>query len=209
MNGLMSMIGMQTEMEYQMSDFPFGLPRIRFNVPKGDIPSDKQKCQPKAQYAFTIKGVNIMASSKKDAIKKYNHRKKVKRMNKLEYIPGDLVMVKESALQFAKDKIFKVISSLSGGFLKVIMLNDSSTTYSISNNAIRPIPLTPEILKKNGWEKLYEKFFEKNVNNIRLTIELSENIYVAINRIFIMEIHYIHELQHLLFGLGLKHEMEV
>lgn len=126
-------------------------------------------------------------------------------MNKLEYIPGDLVMVKESALQFAKDKIFKVISSLSGGFLKVIMLNDSSTTYSISNNAIRPIPLTPEILKKNGWEK----FFEKKVNNIRLTIELSENIYVAINRIFIMEIHYIHELQHLLFGLGLKHEMEV
>lgn len=125
--------------------------------------------------------------------------------NKLEYIPGDLVMVKESALQFAKDKIFKVISSLSGGFLKVVMLNDSSTTYSISNNAIRPIPLTPEILKKNGWEK----FFEKNVNNIRLTIELSENIYVAINRIFIMEIHYIHELQHLLFGLGINHKMEV
>lgn len=129
-------------------------------------------------------------------------------MDKL-YIPGDLVMVKKSALQFAKDKIFKVISSFSGGFLKVFMLNDSSTTYSISNNAIRPIPLTPEILKKNGWEKLYEKFFEKNVNNIRLTIELSENIYVAINRIFIMEIHYIHELQHLLFGLGINHKMEV
>ena len=48
-------------------------------------------------------------------------------MDKLEYIPGDLVMVKKSALQFAKDKIFKVISSLSGGFVKVVMLNDSST----------------------------------------------------------------------------------
>ena len=59
-------------------------------------------------------------------------------------------MVKKSALQFAKDKIFKVISSLSGGFVKVVMLNDSSTTYSISNNAIRPISLTPEILEKNG-----------------------------------------------------------
>ena len=46
MNGLLSIIGMKTEMEYQMSDFPFGLPRIRFNVPKGNIPSDKQKCQP-------------------------------------------------------------------------------------------------------------------------------------------------------------------
>lgn len=32
----------------------------------------------------------------------------------IEYIPGDLVMVKESALRFAKDKIFKVISSLKG-----------------------------------------------------------------------------------------------
>lgn len=29
------MIGMQTELEYQMGDdFPFGSPRIRFNVPK-------------------------------------------------------------------------------------------------------------------------------------------------------------------------------
>lgn len=76
MNGLLSMIGMKTEMEYQMSDFPFGLPRIRFKVPKGNIPSDKQKCLPKAQHEFTIKGVKIMAASKKDAIKKYNHRKK-------------------------------------------------------------------------------------------------------------------------------------
>ena len=39
-------------------------------------------------------------------------------MDKLEYIPGDLVMVKKSALQFAKDKIFKVISSLSVAFLR-------------------------------------------------------------------------------------------
>lgn len=77
MNGLLSMIGMQTELEYQMGDdFPFGSPRIRFNVPKGNIPSDKQKCQPKEQHEFTIKGVKIMAASKKDAIKKFNHRKK-------------------------------------------------------------------------------------------------------------------------------------
>lgn len=76
MNGLLSMIGMKTEMEYQMSDFPFGIPSFRFNVPKGYVPSDKQKCQPKAQHEFTIKGVKIMAASKKDAIKKYNHRKK-------------------------------------------------------------------------------------------------------------------------------------
>lgn len=77
MNGLLSMIGMQTELEYQMGDdFPFGLQRVRLNVPKGNIQSDKRKCQPKEQHEFTIKGVKIMAASKKDAIKKFNHRKK-------------------------------------------------------------------------------------------------------------------------------------
>ena len=76
MNGLMSILGMQTELEYQMGDFPFGSPRIRFNIPKGNISSDKQKCQLKTQHEFTIKGVKIMAASKKDAIKKFNHRKK-------------------------------------------------------------------------------------------------------------------------------------
>ena len=76
MNGLLSMIGMQTELEYQMSDFPFGSPSLRLSTPKGNIPTDKQKCQPKAQHEFTIKGVKIMAASKKDAIKKFNHRKK-------------------------------------------------------------------------------------------------------------------------------------
>lgn len=34
---------------------------------------DKQKCKPKQQHEFTVKGVKIMASSRKDAIKKYNH----------------------------------------------------------------------------------------------------------------------------------------
>lgn len=132
-------------------------------------------------------------------------------MNKLEYIPGDLVMVKESALQFAKDKIFKVISSLSGGFLKVIMLNDSSTTYSISNNAIRPIPLTPEILEKNGWKSINGKYALKIKNTNYVVLEFTEDgIYIYINEnTMLFTIKYIHELQHLLFGLGINSEIEV
>lgn len=54
----------------------FGSPSPRLDTPKGNIPSDKQKCQPKAQHEFIVKGVKIRAASKKDAIKKYNHRKK-------------------------------------------------------------------------------------------------------------------------------------
>lgn len=57
-------------------DSIFGVPSPKLDESKGNIPSDKQKCQPKAQHEYTIKGVKIMAASKKDAIKKYNHSKK-------------------------------------------------------------------------------------------------------------------------------------
>ena len=57
-------------------DSIFGVPSPKLDESKGNIPSDKQKCQPKTQHEFTIKGVKIMAASKKDAIKKFNHRKK-------------------------------------------------------------------------------------------------------------------------------------
>ena len=136
-------------------------------------------------------------------------------MEKLEYIPGDLIMVKKSALQFAKDKIFKVISSLSGCFLKVVMLNDSSTTYSISNNAIRPIPLTPDILEKNS-HCVYTKPDIKEYGYFPIYIEkgigdefdvypfTGNNVCTQI-----AYIKYVHQLQHLLFGLGLNSEMEV
>ena len=133
-------------------------------------------------------------------------------MNKLEYIPGDLVMVKKSALQFAKDKIFKVISSLSGGFVKVVMLNDSSTTYSISNNAIRPIPLTPEILEKNGWKLSHGFYWSSNEEGAGIGLS-SETGYVwdayLVRQPLRSNINSVSDLQHLLFGLALNSEMEV
>ena len=76
MSGLLSMIGMQTELDYLIGDFPACFGDTPLAIPKGNIPSDKQKCQPKEQHEFTIKGIKIMAASKKDAIKKYNHHKK-------------------------------------------------------------------------------------------------------------------------------------
>ena len=76
MNGLLSMIGMQTELEYLIGDFPACFGYTPLAIPKGSITSDKQKCQPKEKHEYNIKGIKIMAASKKDAIKKYNHRKK-------------------------------------------------------------------------------------------------------------------------------------
>lgn len=70
MNGLLSMIGMQAELDYLIGDFPACFGDTPLAIPKGNIPSDKQKGQPKEKYKYTIKGIKIMAASKKDAIKK-------------------------------------------------------------------------------------------------------------------------------------------
>ena len=65
---------MQAELDYLIGDFPACFGDISLAIPKGNIPSDKQKCQQKEQY--TIKDIKIMEASKKDAIKRFNHRKK-------------------------------------------------------------------------------------------------------------------------------------
>ena len=76
MNGLLSMIRMQTELDYLIGDFSACFGDTPLAIPKGNIPSNKKKCQSKEQHEFTIKGIKIMAASKKDSIKKYNNRKK-------------------------------------------------------------------------------------------------------------------------------------
>ena len=67
---------MKTELDYLIVDIPACFLDTPLAIPKGSIPSDKQKCHPKTQHEFTINGIKIMAASKKDAIKKFNNRKK-------------------------------------------------------------------------------------------------------------------------------------
>ena len=71
MNGLLSIIRMKTEMEYQIGDFAACFGNTPLTISKDSIPSDKQKCQQKVQHEYNIKGIKIMA-----AIKKSNYRKK-------------------------------------------------------------------------------------------------------------------------------------
>ena len=62
MNGVLSRIYMQTELDYLIGDFPACFRDTLLAIPKGSIPSHKQKCQPKEQHEFTIKGIKIVAA---------------------------------------------------------------------------------------------------------------------------------------------------
>lgn len=98
--------------------------------------------------------------------------------------------------------------------------------YSYINiEEIKPIPLTPEILEKNGWDKeekdgsvfsLSEAFMggdeddEDNYTCFQLYYQNKKDGWVIDMRgePLKFEIHYIHELQHLLFGLDINNEMK-
>ena len=152
-------------------------------------------------------------------------------MDKLEYIPGDLIMTNGVPLGTAKDVVYRVTSSdpsktlkLSDGkVLKGIVRLENLEGAEFGDKGflfgdccawvkdIVPIRLTPEILEKNGWKSINGKYALKIKIANYVVLEFTEDgIYAYINeKTMLFTIKYIHELQHLLFGLNINSEMEV
>lgn len=95
----------------------------------------------------------------------------------------------------------------------------------VSVDDMKPVSLTPVILEKSGWDKderdenvfsLSEAFLggdeddEDNYTCFELFYENEKDGWDIDMRgePLKYEIHYVHELQHIFFGLGIKHEME-
>lgn len=155
-------------------------------------------------------------------------------MEKTIYIPGDLVMTNGIPIETKEGIVYQVTESNADKYAKVkdgnafTELKGSVTLSNLKGKTIKddgflfcdsgawvkdivPIPLVPAILEKNGWKVslegtwIYEK--EDSVKILRL---LDDKHYAAyIGYVRLLEFQYTHELQHLLFGLGLNSEMEV
>lgn len=145
-------------------------------------------------------------------------------MDKLEYIPGDLV-------KFATNTY--TIVNFEENFLHnkicyALISTNSTKTAFVADRDILPIPLTPEILEKNGWKKevmsrgirirnlVYTKPDIEEYGYFPIYIEKGIgdefDVYPFTDNNVCKPIAYIksvHQLQHLLFGLGLNSEMEV
>lgn len=84
---------------------------------------------------------------------------------------------------------------------------------------IKPIRITPEILKKNGWKKEMYHDWRHYIPLERTLLYLSRcvdrdrdgafEVCVGLTMSDIASVSFVHQLQHLLFGLGLNSEMEV
>lgn len=168
-------------------------------------------------------------------------------MNKLEYIPGDLVMTNGIPIGTKKGIVYQVTESNPDKYRPVedrnsfTELKGSVTLSNIKGKTVHdecflfgdcgawvkdivPIPLTPEILEKNGWKlhkhhernsyddvswSSYHKPAETNISLRFYQEEKGFFLFLYAQEISETPIRYIHQLQHLLYGLGISHEMEV
>ena len=127
-----------------------------------------------------------------------------------EYIDGDLVIY----TSLMKEHVAEICEVCETSYLIRFM---GGNFARVTSKEIKPIPLTPEILNANGWGTDNGWYFCLNVEEgliDYIEIEFEDKsgkgyLYVAVNGKNMVKIQYCHELQHLLFGLGLNHEMEV
>ena len=139
-----------------------------------------------------------------------------------KYIIGDLVKCKVGGLEF----IAEITNTSKYGYCFKGVSDDISGT--LCKEFAKDIPLTPEILQKNGWNQEVMSRGVKNSHWVYTKPDIKEYgyfpIYIekGIGKEFdvypftdnhdckqIAYIKYVHQLQHLLFGLNINHEMEV
>ena len=128
-------------------------------------------------------------------------------MEKLEYIPGDLVfhyIPKTTIKKYVKVYVCSANNALS--------LEDMDGNLYDYIGVLYQIPLTPEILEKNGWKLSHGFYWSPNEEGAEVGLS-SQTGYVwnAYMRSYPLRsgINSVSDLQHLLFGLGINHEMEV
>lgn len=132
-----------------------------------------------------------------------------------EYIKGDIVMY--------DNRIHTIMDTLG--------LNNYELSYishQVHQLELSGVPITPEILEKNGWKKEVMSRGVKNRHWVYTKPDIEEYGYFPIyiekgigdefdvypftdNNVCkqIAYIKYVHQLQNLLFGLNINHEMEV
>ena len=132
-------------------------------------------------------------------------------MNKLEYIPGDLVMTKTEPNDIIPNGVvckFNEYVFRDKVYVCTVMLADN---FICKKEDIAPIPLTPEILEKNGWAKDKEGYINDSYHLHLCGKYDGYSVYKVVNDnvVWLTGVRNVSDLQHLLFGFGINHEMEV
>lgn len=126
---------------------------------------------------------------------------------KQKYIVGDVVMY--------DNKIMVVKEPRDGSHFDLFCPKEGLVYCLVDIEEIKPVSLTIDILEKNGWE-LLDCGFYISPNKEGVSVYLPDRLdypnysaYSAYLTVLRSKIYTVSDLQHLLFGLGINHEMEV
>ena len=123
------------------------------------------------------------------------------------YIPGDLVFH-----YIPKTTIKKYVKVYVCSTNNVLSLEDMDGNLYDYIGVLYPIPLTPDILEKNGWKLSHGFYWSPNEEGAGIGLS-SKTGYVwdayLGRQPLRSNINSVSDLQHLLFGPGLNSEMEV
>ena len=121
-----------------------------------------------------------------------------------KYIVGDVVMY--------DNKIMVIKEPRDGSHFDLFCPKEGLVYCLVDIDEIKPIPITSEILEKNGWMlyRIFYRFISKECLNLRL-LKFDNYSWDACigGNVIRINMCSVSDLQHLLFGLGIKHEMEV
>lgn len=136
-------------------------------------------------------------------------------MERIKYIPGDLVSVYVGVKKY----IVEVIGTENKNevFSYQIKFPNGEIQYADKDNIV-PIPLAPEIIEKNGWKELKSKrytWWKARLDGFYYFIKPNKD-YPSVwelcrgnTRYRFKKIKYVHQLQHFIFGLDLDSNMNL
>lgn len=111
-----------------------------------------------------------------------------------------------------------LIGSVTLSNLKGKTIKDDGFLFADSGAWVKdivPIPLTPFILEKNGWKydgyDLYRLPTKRAYLYIKKDTKVNDEflVCVGLDKHYLASVSFVHELQHLLYGLKYNSEMEV
>ena len=118
---------------------------------------------------------------------------------------GDLVKTTTRSPILEKGSICKVVVIDALINFIVVQKSDADVCRRLVKEEIEGVPLTPEILEKNGWEQEYYApiIYGHIGHDIEISfLQTSKRCSVLLNDISLCEIQYVHQLQHILWVLG-------
>ena len=140
------------------------------------------------------------------------------RIGDLVRTPRDCAFPKDTKCVVTDIRTGKVFKDKVGVVFLSAINDDDDGPWGAWCCYIEGIPLTPELLEKNGFkEEQHQKegssewydFYHYNIG-INIVYEVEENKFAAyLDGKKLREIQYVHDLQHILWALGLNIEIKV